>query len=240
MTRPSIQLRRSNGPSHGFSLIEILVVITVIAILAALLLPSLNRARRSARSARCLSNLRQLGIATQTYIADWGGRFPFAGRDWPPASFEDWPTLMQKHYIPNKSFFICPLESKPAFNIAWTEYSGPGYGYSNPNVLPFPCSYYYYYAFYHAFDCANNPGAMTQQGLGAVASPSHKALIVCYARPTDDPYSGMGWAHRLSSLAIVFVDGHASLLSYNDLNPGGLQPYNLDWTVCGIKGRDLK
>src|SRR5712671_2164106 len=112
----------------GYTMLEILVVVAIIAILAALLLPALSRAKRNARTVRCLSNLRQLGLATVTYCADWGGRFPFAGRDWPPAGFEDWPALMQKNYVPNKSFYVCPLDSKPAFNFAWTlTWGGPVY-----------------------------------------------------------------------------------------------------------------
>jgi len=82
-----------NRPSQfdrGFTLIELLAVITIIAILAALLLPTLVAARDAGRKGACLSNLRQIGIAVQTYASDYDGRIPYGPKAPPftsPASF---------------------------------------------------------------------------------------------------------------------------------------------------------
>ncbi len=54
----------------GFTLIELLVVIAIIGILAAMVFPVFARARESARKAVCLSNVKNLALAVQMYLAD--------------------------------------------------------------------------------------------------------------------------------------------------------------------------
>jgi prepilin-type N-terminal cleavage/methylation domain-containing protein/prepilin-type processing-associated H-X9-DG protein len=71
-SRLNWRVRSPQAPhlSHGFTLVELLVVIAVIAVLVSLLLPALSRAKSAAWSTRCKANLRQLGIALTLYVDD--------------------------------------------------------------------------------------------------------------------------------------------------------------------------
>jgi prepilin-type N-terminal cleavage/methylation domain-containing protein len=52
---------------RAFTLIELLVVIAIIAILAALLLTSLVAAKKKGQQITCLSNMHQIGLASEMY-----------------------------------------------------------------------------------------------------------------------------------------------------------------------------
>lgn len=67
--------RRSQS---AFTLVELLVVIAIIALLVLLLLPAVNAARSAARRVQCQNNMRQLGVAINSY-ASLKDRFPMGG-----------------------------------------------------------------------------------------------------------------------------------------------------------------
>ena len=74
MPRPVRRVRR------GFTLIEMLVVIGLIAVLISILLVALRGARENVRATQCMSNLRQIGLATQAYTVDYKNRLPYEDR----------------------------------------------------------------------------------------------------------------------------------------------------------------
>src|SRR5215475_12554573 len=76
---PNTKIMTKSSPppvKRAFTLIELLVVLAAIFILAAISVPALTSALERAKVTKDLSNLRQIGTATQVYMNDNNGVFP--------------------------------------------------------------------------------------------------------------------------------------------------------------------
>lgn len=88
----SIDMRQSSQQCRAFTLTELLVVIAVLGILAALLLPALKSAKARSKTVACISQLRQIGVASLAFAEENNQRFPAAT-------------------MPNTNRFLSPLQA---------------------------------------------------------------------------------------------------------------------------------
>lgn len=102
--------------TQGFTLIEVLTTIAVVSILAAIIASGVWQARQKVRQTNCASNLRQISVALQMYVADCDGIYPpdsdavmdAQGNSYKPHIWLDF----LKPYLGN-DYFYCPSRSLP-------------------------------------------------------------------------------------------------------------------------------
>src|SRR5215510_15560680 len=107
-----ISMTKSSPPpaACGFTLIEFLVTIAAIGILLGIAVPSLNSAYERAKVTKDLSNLRQIGIAMQTYLNDKDYVLPVINAD-PGIGTNALPVIYPK-YLATKKVFQSPFDKR--------------------------------------------------------------------------------------------------------------------------------
>jgi prepilin-type N-terminal cleavage/methylation domain-containing protein/prepilin-type processing-associated H-X9-DG protein len=196
---------------RGFTLIELLVVIAIIAILAAILFPVFAQAREKARQTGCLSNLRQLGLATQMYMQDYDETVPWSclGRVWEKRAYKNirpdnvYLVEMVTPYVKNAQIWYCPS-------------TGPDYIWKEAWKEPFSfngTSYIYNMMCITVNSCAPNvhakPGFFAGKALGSFQAPAQAPLLY------DMPYHVPGAPHT-GVFNVAYLDGHAKAVRQRD------------------------
>src|SRR5438477_2935691 len=118
----------TKGLSRGFTLIELLILIAFLVILASFSYPVLLSALERAKITQDLNNLRQIGLATQTYLSDNDNNL-FS----PNVS---WMSQLHPKYLPGWNVFQSPFDKRQPLENDTT--SPVSYGvnaniYADPN-----------------------------------------------------------------------------------------------------------
>ncbi|MBM3495580.1 MAG: DUF1559 domain-containing protein [Armatimonadetes bacterium] len=244
----------------GFTLIELLVVIAIIAILAAILFPVFARAREQARKTSCLSNMKQIGLATLMYVQDYDETFPCmyleAARLIPNDIYSEVynghaavSTAAEAEYVRTSSYmaqfmpyiksaalFKCPSDSgaNPAIVVGqrFTSYHWKFY----PIAIPFSPGY---------ADTIRPGWERKTVSLAALSRPAQfftlSEIVPYHDFRNDEGCDALGlcpWSYKPDTKwNLVFADGHAkaysassSLLLYYWLLP--VHVYDVHWPRC--------
>jgi prepilin-type processing-associated H-X9-DG protein len=221
----------------AFTVVEVLVLIGMLAVAVSILLPSLSRARNGAKLVQCLSNLRQLAMATVMYANDNNSLMPAGGEA--PQKRWDW-IYWDAAAAANDPVFREPGRSALAPYLGGKRVA-PGVFTVAPQVLRCPSDrmdlhpaaasgrprYEYSYGM-NAYLCDNERAY--QLGLGLAESrrdrwtefrinlirrPGHKILFIDHAERTSNdglwvpgPDAGVGGAAGGDRAADELADRH--------------------------------
>ena len=128
--------RTSCSQSHCvFTLVELMVVMAIISILMMLALPALKRAKKSSTRTSCVSNLKQIGIAVQSYEQGNMGFYPYNCTTMTGSDSDRLPLWAAINLESHKEVFGCPDENEGLFESQgssyvwnWTQLELPGNG----------------------------------------------------------------------------------------------------------------
>ena len=121
----------------AFTLIEMLTVIAIIAILAAILIPALSAGRERSRRSYCQNNLKQIGVALETYADQNKDRLPLMLNTGGGPSAMSWATRILTYLNDNMDVFHCPSDLMSASGNART-YAANGDNAAPSDTLRLP------------------------------------------------------------------------------------------------------
>jgi prepilin-type N-terminal cleavage/methylation domain-containing protein len=109
LTKNTMTKSSPSPVKRAFTLIELLVVIAAIGILMGLAVPALKGAYERAKVTKDLSNLRQIGAATQLYMNDNNGTFPGSATVTSPAR---WMSQLNPKYLSSWRVLESPFDKR--------------------------------------------------------------------------------------------------------------------------------
>jgi prepilin-type N-terminal cleavage/methylation domain-containing protein/prepilin-type processing-associated H-X9-DG protein len=101
-------MTRDSYFSRAFTLIEVMVVLAIIVIMMAMVYPAFTTISERAKATKDLSNLRQIGIAIQTYLNDSDQILP-ASTIWPGTNLTP---VLYPRYIATRAVFQSPFDKR--------------------------------------------------------------------------------------------------------------------------------
>jgi prepilin-type N-terminal cleavage/methylation domain-containing protein len=187
-------MARNSYFSRAFTLIEVIVVLAIIVIMMAMVYPAYTTISERAKATKDMSNLRQIGVATQTYLNDTDGVL------FSPAT--SWMSQLNPKYFSAWRGFQSPFDKRPSSEAGTgTPLSPISYGV-NANIYPV------------------GGGTMSA---GKITKPT-AFILFAPAQASGAPVSFSGWANSpLSGVTVAGNGNNTATSSPGGVAIGGTQ-----------------
>lgn len=186
----------------AFTLPELLVVLAIIVVLASLLFPVFRYAKASAKRVACISNYKQVHLATSLYVTDWDDRMmpvnhqPAA----PPNSTNDrtWVQLTLP-YARSFAIYNCPSDygTRPSAETTFDQDLVPGDTYSKYYSASLRVNSGYNFMYLApVYRAVTGEWVSDPRFMSMITEPSRTLLFVdtVFGRTADGaPYGGGSW-----------------------------------------------
>jgi prepilin-type N-terminal cleavage/methylation domain-containing protein len=213
--------------TRAFTLIELLVVVAIITVLISIAYPVYRGVVERGKATKEMSNLRQIGIAIQTYLNDNDQILP-ASTTWPGTTVT--PALYSK-YVGTRKVFLSPFDKRPSLetDLAPVSYSinhnmyDPALGINRNMVKVFSPAATFLIA-------PNYTGNPTNAGSWTGTATSAPDL------PVGAPTETRGTHSNGTQISVLFCDWHTESLTFGPAAAAGtfqnttLAPFHWDPT----------
>ncbi len=243
---------------HAFTLVELLVTIAVIALLAAILVPVLSKARESSRKSVCQTNLRQISTAFSLYACDHEGFYPcngdpnlWMGRNWrvviqpylPGSPIQSLPPgYNQPLTVQHSDVLLCPSDERAIQVWERTSYSYSAAFFHSPSQINSLAQ------ILRGSSCSTWSNIVVAlrnltpiaQNEAQVIFPAQKALSAEWLSNHEKFPGDCGFWSWDGSANYLFADGHVKFLRRRQIAPAVNDLPDINLTVDGIAGKDLR
>jgi prepilin-type N-terminal cleavage/methylation domain-containing protein/prepilin-type processing-associated H-X9-DG protein len=210
-------MNRHFHPARGFTLIELIVVLAVIAIMMSFTYPVYLGISQRAKAAKDMSNLRQIGMATQLYMNDSSGVFP-------GSATLTWMSQLEQNqkYLSAWRVLESPFDTRPTSESGGAN-AMISYGINaniHPGGVAISADKITKPTAFIVFAPAQKSGATVSfQGVGNSAGPSGQGVTVLANASNPGGTATGGTQNNRTTINALFADWHAETMAWSGTGP---------------------
>ncbi len=239
-------MARNSRLARAFTLIELIVVLAIIAILMSMIYPMYMSMSERAKATKDMSNLRQIGLATQLYMNDNGGVLFSTTGSWMSQLYNADPPPSPPKYLSSWGVFVSPFDrpASPRTSSPKNANSAVSYGINGTaGLVGMSADKISKPSVFIVFAPAQASGsAVNFRGIGNTISQvnlagSPNVTVLAAATVPNGPAVGGTHSSR-TKINAIFADWHVETMSWTGTGPaftnttstGGDPDGNLRWT----------